>query len=260
MSVRTIPLIAIGLLWCGTQVDAQTELEPLYTCFRIPVVDSEGWPTDDVWNSLPSTGDFVKAQDGKTPNLKTEACMGWTEEGLYIRWICEDPHIWCTYTKRDDTLWNQEVVELFLSPNDDPYHYYEFEVSPNNLIVDLDIQWPIISGMRRMRGEITWNSPGCRSKVILDGTLNQSTDTDTEWQAYLFIPFSDIGLQPPSQENLDLHLRANLYRIDRQASFGDEYHAWNPTMKTPASFHVPERLGFLKFSLDTTVQSAVRQN
>ena len=49
----------------------------------------------------------------------------------------EDPDIWGTYTNRDDPLWDEEVVEVFLDDDCDEWSFLEFEVSPNNVVVDL---------------------------------------------------------------------------------------------------------------------------
>ena len=38
------------------------------------------------------------------------------------------------------TLWDRDVVEIFLNPQPEHMqHYYEFEVAPNNLWIDLEI-------------------------------------------------------------------------------------------------------------------------
>src|SRR5438309_1861222 len=42
--------------------------------------------------------------------------------------------------------------------------------------------------------------------------------------------------------------RANFFRIDRSAANGDEFSAWQPTMKTPPDFHVTAAFGTLRFA------------
>ena len=42
-------------------------------------------------------------------------------------------------------------------------------------------------------------------------------------------------------------VRANFFRVDRSETHGDEYSAWNPTMKDPADFHVVAAFGKLEF-------------
>ena len=43
--------------------------------------------------------------------------------------------------------------------------------------------------------------------------------------------------------------RANFFRIDRHPQHGDEYSAWQPTMKDPADFHIAECFGTLTFAV-----------
>ena len=38
------------------------------------------------------------------------------ERGLHVRFDAQDPSPWFTKTARDDRLWEEEVVEIFLDP------------------------------------------------------------------------------------------------------------------------------------------------
>jgi hypothetical protein len=60
----------------------------------------------------------------------------------------------------------------------------------------------------------------------------------------LRIPFAALGRTMPIPGET---WRANFYRIDRSPQ-GDEYSAWQPTMRQPADFHVPEAFGRLRFA------------
>ncbi len=224
---------------------------PRYVCQELPTVPTGDWPSDAAWRTLPSTGLFVLAEDGQKTREKTEARMGWTRDGIYIRWTCTDPHIWIDYKNRDDELWNEEVVEVFLALSKDPYRYFEFEVSPNNLIVDLDIRWSKKSGALGMVGDKDWDSKGSRSRVELDGTLNDPSDVDRGWTADLFVPFADMGVKAPKKGAPSPTWRVNFYRIERQSkspSKNDEYSAWSPTLTSPPAYHTPPRFGFLTFT------------
>ena len=241
-------LILVFACRAGGGSASSTSDLPDYTCYRISSISADGWPNAAAWEALPSTGLFVDATNGEAMALDTEARIGWTDEGLYFRWTCEDPDIWTTFTERDQHLWDEEVVEVFFSTSEDPWHYFEIEVSPNNLIVDLDITWPERNGQRRMNGDIDWNSPGSRSHVEVDGTWDDRGETDRSWTAQLFIPFTDIEVNPPIENTEDIVWRLNLYRIDRPASNPIGFSAWSPTLKTPAAYHVPEQFGYMRFS------------
>lgn len=221
-----------------------------YTCYRIAGVEANGWPDQDTWETVPSTGPFVSVVDYSETKLRTDARIAWTEDGLYFRWVCQDTDIWTTFTRRDQHLWEEEVVEVFFSTSEDPWRYFELEVSPNNLIVDLDISWPESGGQRRMSGDIGWNSPGSRSNVDVEGTLDDRSDTDRAWVSQLFVPFADLGVEPPLSDTAQTLWRLNLYRIDRPQSQPIEFSGWSPTLENPASYHVPERFGYMRFSAD----------
>jgi len=58
------------------------------------------------------------------------------ENALFIAFICNDPDIWSTFTQRDEHLWKEEVVEVFLDVDQEPNSYVEIEVSPANVLFD----------------------------------------------------------------------------------------------------------------------------
>ena len=41
--------------------------------------------------------------------------------------------------------------------------------------------------------------------------------------------------------------RANFFRIDRHPKLGDDFSAWQPTMRTPPDFHVVGAFGTIRF-------------
>ena len=61
----------------------------------------------------------------------------WAPEGLYLRWDADDPAPWATMTQRDDHLWDEEVVEIFLDPAWAGKDYWELEISPTNVVCDV---------------------------------------------------------------------------------------------------------------------------
>ena len=72
--------------------------------------------------------------------------------------ICEDTDAWGTLTERDDPLYDEECVELFLAPGEaDPADYFEFEVSPLGTLFDAKIHNP--TGRREtMAADVRWNA------------------------------------------------------------------------------------------------------
>ena len=165
-----------------------------------------------------------------------------TEFDLRVRFCCSDQDIWGTYVNRDDPLYEEEVVEVFLCPTGDLRHYYESEVSPRNVIFDAKVYSPDLH-RGTMQVDIGWDCPGLETKVTVDGTLDDRTDTDRMWTVEMAIPFAAFPeVSPPKPGDV---WRANFCRIDRADP--PEFSAWSPTGETPANFHVPEKFGYLEF-------------
>jgi len=165
-----------------------------------------------------------------------------TQTDLHVKFGCVDRDIWGTFTKRDDPLYEEEVVEVFLCPTGDLRHYYEFEVSPRNVIFDAKIFSPDLY-RRTMQVETSWDCPDLQTSVTVDGTLDERTDVDRSWTVDIAIPFAAFPEVAPPQGG-DVW-RGNFYRIDRADP--PEFTAWSPTEESPANFHVPERFGYIEF-------------
>jgi len=166
---------------------------------------------------------------GPAPQLATSVRLCWRAGALLVRFDGRDAGHVATLTERDGPLWKEDVFEVFLSPNDPPAVYYEFEVNPLGTLFDARIESP---DLRRetMRVESAWNCSGLKARVRL---------REKRWSALLRIPLAPMECGRPVTA-----WRANFFRIDRSVS--DEYSAWSPTFADPPNFHVPERFGFLR--------------
>ena len=69
-------------------------------------------------------------------------------------------------------------------------------------------------------------------------------DEGRELHVVIRLPFVSLGAAPRSGDEW----RANFFRIDRSATHGDDFSAWQPTLKTPADFHVASAFGALRFA------------
>ncbi|MDH7571801.1 MAG: carbohydrate-binding family 9-like protein [Armatimonadota bacterium] len=211
---------------------------PTHVCrraLRPPRLD--GTVTDPEWTRCDPLK-LVLTTTGETPRYATTARLLWDEGFLYVAFVCEDPDIWGTLTQRDDPLYKEEVVEVFLDEDADESDYYEFEVSPRNVVIDLLVEWR----GARMWADPKWNCAGWRTAVHVEGTLDNRHDTDTRWSVEMAIPWAALANLPRRRLRAGDRMRLNLYRIDR-AKDGDEYSAWSPTLGK--SFHRPARFGHL---------------
>jgi hypothetical protein len=166
----------------------------------------------------------------------------WDGDGLYLRFDVSDPSPWHTMTKRDDPIWDEEVVEIFLDLDGSGAHYAEIELSPANVVCDVRM----ISGAPDKQMDLGFDVEGLESHVIRH---------DRGWVGLLFLPWD--GLRPlPSASAIDLPPKAgdrwrfNVYRIERPGGSGSPqddavFASWSPTGS--ASFHVPASFVGLEF-------------
>jgi hypothetical protein len=194
---------------------------------------SDGWSWDDV-APLPL---LVRAEDGTPAEQPTVVRVAWDETALHVRFDCADRQAWGTLERRDDPLWQEEAVEVFLARgSDDPVDYLEFEVSPRGVLFDARIHNPT-SLRADLRGDVAWDCPGIQWAA---GSLPTERQ---DWWAALSIPWKGILPEPGSERPPTW--RANFYRIDRPEGEAPEFSAWSPTLVRPADFHKPARFGVL---------------
>lgn len=186
------------------------------------------------WAKLPAWR--LVASDGVGEvEQRTVVRVGWGEKALWVRFECEDRDAWSRFARRDDPLWEEEAVEVFLAAGAaTPATYFELQVSPKGVLFDARVDNP--HGDRRgMVTDASWDCPGLRWGA---GPLGRSED----WWAALAIPWPAIGAAEPPRE-----LRANFYRIERPRDRGAaELSALSPTLVSPPDFHRPARFALLR--------------
>jgi hypothetical protein len=206
-------------------------------------IELDGVLDEPAWGRIKPIA-FILHDASRAPRVKTEAKLCWDDKYLYLAFRCEDQDILSTYTKRDDPLYDQDVVEIFINPSGDLMNYYELEVSPRNVIWDGKIYNPEGAAVESTKYDSKWNCKGLKTAVHLEGALDAERASGKPWSVEMAIPFASIAKTPREGEVW----RANLYRIDRGQP--DEYYCWSQTQPRGAtpSFHVPARFGRLVFS------------
>ncbi len=179
---------------------------------------------------------------------RAEARILWDDEGLVARFKCQqsEPLIVAPspqLARKTIGLWDRDVCEMFIAPNTkDITRYFEFEVAPTGEWIDLAIH---VTPQGR---ETDWNyRSGMTSSAMEMATLSptpmtaHSTNEATLMLA-MRVPWKALKHTPRAGERW----RANLFRcIGAGETRG--YLAWQPTHTPEASFHVPEKFGYIKF-------------
>ncbi|WP_409346403.1 carbohydrate-binding family 9-like protein [Paenibacillus sp. MBLB4367] len=204
---------------------------PTYSCIQKPFA---GLPsgTDDVWNGIEAM-ELLETAGGDKPTLATTVQAFWTEEALYYRFVCEDDRIVATLSGHDAPIYDEDVVEVFLSEACDFGSYKEFEQSPANVLFDATIKNNLDGTIEVNTG---WHAAGWETTVERKENGSQMIYV---WK----LPFANFegGTPSPGDEWL-----MNCYRIDRGATKkDDQYMAWSTT--GIVDFHTPKRFGTIRF-------------
>ena len=174
------------------------------------------------------------------PAYESYAQAVYDDRYLYISFHCQDRDIHSTFTQRDEYLWQQEAVEVFLDTDEEPNNYVELEVSPNNVLFDSYIVQPDDIDIPET---LKYNLKQIKTGVQVVGSVNKRKDTDQSWTVEIAIPFEEIVDDFHPDQLKDAIWKINLYRINRDAS-PLQYLSWSPTQ---GSFHQPQKFGTIIF-------------
>jgi alpha-galactosidase len=172
------------------------------------------------------------------PQSATEIASLWTPAYVYFAYRCKytilnlfegkDPSkdVW--------TLWDRDVVEVFLNPHPERMkHYYEFEVAPNNLWIDLEIDLD-----KKPSENAEWNSG-----------FEHATHVDAKnhvWTCELRIPVTALNGTKPLVAHAEWRL--NLFRADGPGNDSQRrFLSWSPVHNDTDSFHAPWSFGLMRF-------------
>jgi Carbohydrate-binding family 9 len=196
--------------------------------------------TEDPWTAPRGCNPvrLRRATDAAPPRLATSVAAWYDDEYLTVLFSAGDDHVHATLTEHDAPLYEEDVVEIFVAPAE-LTRYFELEVSPRGTLFDARIDSP--DGDRAtMHVDRDWTCDGLVAAVRIVKESDGAMTIDT----LVRIPFTSLGTAAPREGDT---WRANFFRIDRNPRQGDEFSAWQPTMKVPADFHVPAAFGTLRF-------------
>jgi Carbohydrate family 9 binding domain-like len=160
---------------------------------------------------------------------------------LYVAYECEDADLTAQFLNRDDPVYKDDCVEIFIKPSEKTDSYIGLEMNARGVLFDYFYPFP-------GKNEHGFNLDGVLLKTTLHGTLNQSDDKDQGWSLELAIPWQSLSKlaerMPP--------IAGEEWRVQINRWDGTEPNRrlsmWcHSGMKRPSP-HNPERFGLLKFS------------
>jgi hypothetical protein len=190
-------------------------------------------PASSFWHAAQPIYAQVDKRGHALLEYRTEIRTRWTDKNIYFLFSCPYKDLYLKPAPDTDhetnELWNWNVAEVFIGSDfKDIKRYKEFEVSPHDEWVDLDID---LNKPHHEDGWL-WNS-GFEHMTRIDSAKHI-------WYVAMKIPFSAIDTRSPAAGNT---FRVNLYRTEGPPKEQKEI-MWQPVMSD--TFHKPERFGLLR--------------
>lgn len=206
--------------------DAIQRAEP-YTLYRTrEPLEIDGNLEKPAWRLTPRSPRFVDVISGHPALYDTRSAALWDDNGLYIGFWIEEPFVQATLTKRDDIIFLENDVEVFIDGGDT---YYEFEINALNTVYEVFFIWKDAyergglfdtpefdvfhpqtvtfggnhdrSGKTFWRGSHQrgnrwafphWDFPGLKTAVKIQGPLNDLRQAGQGWTVELLFPWSGM--------------------------------------------------------------------
>jgi len=172
------------------------------------------------------------------PQSEMEVASLWTASDVFFAFRCKYTKL-NVYEGGDPTkdfwkLWERDVVEVFLNPQPERLnHYFEYEVAPNNLWIDLEIDLA-----KNPMNDAGWNSE-----------FDHATRNDAPnhvWMCEMRIPVRTLGGVQPLRAGREW--RVNFYRADGETGEGQRrLLSWSLVRSATRTFHTPVSFGLIQF-------------
>lgn len=252
-------LALLGILSEDGGMAGKPALPHGYVCYHTAMpVKIDGSLNKPCWQAVPWTEEFkdIRGDTAVLPRFRTRAKMLWDDQYLYIGAEMEEPHVWATLTEHDSVIFQDNDFEIFIDPDGDNHDYYEIEINALNTEWDLRLVKPYRDGGPALN---EWEIPGLKTAVLIDGTLNDPTDTDRGWSVELALPWKALAefAHRPSPPKHGDQWRINFSRVEWEIEIKEgKYHklpgrpednwVWSP--QGAVDMHRPERWGYVQFS------------
>jgi hypothetical protein len=186
-----------SLLLVGILAQAQAQAPPAATDAAVarraqapPTIDGKlddpCWKAAQPIDRFPSFWNGTPTPTGPDGKPRIVAYLTWDDDNLYFAARLSDTELRTNGVKRNDRLWEGDVLEMFFKPDADRPPYYEFQVNPKGLILELafperGVPFEKLAALPPL---------GMTAAVTVDGTPDQPGDTDRGWTAEGKIPWS----------------------------------------------------------------------
>ncbi len=172
----------------------------------------------------------------------TEVRALYSPTGLYVLFDCEDSILTADLTEPFSDLYTQDVVEVFLKPEEGLPVYFEYELSP----LDVELALMMVAHENGRHGWLPFHYDGARRTRHATAIRGRQASgaACTGWSAEMFIPYALLlglpGLPPKSG-----HVwRVNFCRLDYD---GATDARWALAHSPEEGFHATRAYDTLQF-------------
>lgn len=220
-----------------------------------------GMPGNEEWEKVPTTTGF-SGHDGKPAEVQTFTQIMYDKDAIYFRLTMMEPTpelMKTRFEKRDDNLWDDNCIEVFLDPEKSAGQFYHFIINSKGVIYDsnvvgsedksfntdctavvkvLDDRWvaelkiPLSALKAKIGKGGSWKVNVARSRNTGDRTENSSW-TDGGFSQPSSFRTVVFGSEPAALENGGFEVLRELQNDDERASFLQGWTSGNNPVLRP---------------------------
>ena len=207
---------------------------PIYRCRRIfesfepsAHLDRPPWNASEWIEDFKGTGE----QQGPLPAHRfLRAACHWDQEHLYLAFVSAPSLVPVTKTERDDDIFNECAVELFLAAGPG---FYEFEINPLGAV--LDLYCPHEEQEADWQRQALWDAPDLKWAV-------DAPSAGATWTAEMRLPWAAVPLANREEFDGCPCLRGNFCRSGRHPDGSYEPVSWAPV---EARYNEVKAMGYI---------------
>jgi hypothetical protein len=205
---------------------------PVYRCRRAPQPPSLD---ENVAGSVWETAERISSEfhllgtDADRSDHFLEASALWDDEALYVRFVSDPAPVPVTKRERDEDLFNECAVELFLRAGSG---YYEIEVNPLGAV--LDLYFPDVK-------EQNWQAMAAFDVPGMTWAVQEIGDAG-RWRTQLAIPWAGVPQTTWAEHDGQRCVFANFARSQKLPDGSFDLTTWDGAQ---GAFCELERMGRL---------------
>lgn len=248
---RIISALFFGL-FIGTNIGHATKQNKYTEITGLPPVPSynvkainqpitvDGKLSEKIWRSATPITLMFPWEEQTGIKQRTTVKLLRDEKYLYVGYECVDNDITATHENRDDPVYKDDCVEIFLKPSEKNDHYIGLEMNARGVLFDYYYAFP-------EKNDYSLNLEGVQLKTLLRGTMNKGDDQDQGWSLELAIPWQSLNKLAEQNPPTKTKWRAQINRWDGTEAKGRRLSMWCHSGLKKSNPHNPERFGYLMF-------------